>query len=190
MPRTSASPVVAHLLREQANATLLYLQYKGYHWNVAGPQFLELHRLFDENATKILETVDELAERQRILGAAAIYGVEDLSAVSSLSPETGLPRSIREMLDRLVAAHRTIVHGLQEGYRSADMHGDPASADLFARTLQLHEKMEWFLRELYQGEPAGYPESTGLRVAVERGGLGRSPSVDVPIPAPGHHPAG
>ncbi len=37
------------------------------------------------------------------------------------------------------------------GFRAAEDHDDPGSADLFARIVRNHEKMEWFLREILAG---------------------------------------
>jgi DNA-binding ferritin-like protein len=60
------SPVVEHLQRQVANALVLYLNYKHYHWQTYGPMFRDLHLLFDDFAKAVLETIDEFAERVRI----------------------------------------------------------------------------------------------------------------------------
>ncbi len=162
MTRSVKPDLIDHLRREQANAVRLYLQYKGYHWNVAGPLFHDLHQMFDAHATQVFETIDPLAERQRMLGAVAGYTLEDVRAASSLAEEATLPTSPREMIERLREAHREIILGLKRGFDRAEEDGDPGTADLFATTVQEHEKMEWFLRETLEGaspllEAAGAP---------------------------------
>ena len=62
------APVVRHLQRQVANAFVLYANYKRYHWQTYGPLFRDLHRLFDELATDVHGTLDELAERLRMIG--------------------------------------------------------------------------------------------------------------------------
>jgi starvation-inducible DNA-binding protein len=154
MDRKIRPSVVECLRREQANAVQLYLQYKGYHWNVAGPLFHDLHTMFDENATRVLDTVDELAERQRILGAPAEYTLDALRRSSNLMAEESLPSNPKEMVERLVASHRLVIRNLKKGFEIADRWGDPGTADLLTRVVQIHEKMEWFLRELLEsGSP-------------------------------------
>ncbi|HEY1198032.1 MAG TPA: DNA starvation/stationary phase protection protein [Thermoplasmata archaeon] len=150
MDRKESSSIVETLRREQANAVQLYLQYKGYHWNVSGPSFHDLHLLFDAHATQVFEMIDELAERQRILGAPAGYTLEALRQASNLVVEEKLPPTPREMVEHLVASHRRVMGGLKKGFELADRLGDPGTADLFARFVQVHEKMEWFLRELLE----------------------------------------
>ncbi len=187
MPRTHATPVLSHLLREQANAVQLYLQYKGYHWNVAGPLFRELHLLFDEHAATVFGTIDALAERQRMLGAPAAYTLEDLRSASTLPAEGTLPGSTREMLARLLAAHRTIIEGMHAGFKAADVEGDPGTADLFARFVQSHQKMEWFLRELASEPPVVAEEQSRSAYVGEKATYGSTIPTSHGTPSfPGH----
>lgn len=120
MDRKESSPLIEALRREQANAVQLYLQYKGYHWNVFGPSFHDLHLLFDTHATQVFETIDELAERQRILGAPAEYTLEAMRAASNLVAEEKIPATPREMIEHLVASHRRVIGTLKGGFELAD----------------------------------------------------------------------
>ena len=128
----------------------LYLQYMGYHWNVAGPLFHDLHTMFDENAKQVMETIDGLAERQRILGALAEYTLEQLKRSSTLMVEQKIPTNPKEMVERLVASHRLVIQDMKKAFELADVQRDPGTADLFTRIVQIHEKLEWFLRELLE----------------------------------------
>ncbi|MGH9881648.1 MAG: Dps family protein, partial [Pyrinomonadaceae bacterium] len=60
--------VVKQLQRQVANAFVLYTNYKHYHWQTYGPLFRDLHLLFDEFAAAVLGTVDDFAERVRMIG--------------------------------------------------------------------------------------------------------------------------
>jgi len=51
---TAESPVVKSLRRQVANAVVLYLNYKHYHWQTYGPLFRDLHKLFDGFAEDVL----------------------------------------------------------------------------------------------------------------------------------------
>lgn len=61
-------PLVQHLQRQVANALVLYVNYKHYHWQTFGPLFRDLHLMFDEFAQAVLSTTDEFAERVRMIG--------------------------------------------------------------------------------------------------------------------------
>jgi starvation-inducible DNA-binding protein len=41
-----------------------------------------------------------------------------------------------------------VIKEMRQGAKLADEHGDPGTADLFARTVQIHEKHEWFMRDI------------------------------------------
>src|SRR3954462_14494793 len=61
-------PVVQHLQTQVANAFVLYANYKHYHWQTFGPNFRDLHLMFDEFAVATLATADEIAGRVRMIG--------------------------------------------------------------------------------------------------------------------------
>ncbi len=167
MESSENSRLIECLRREQANATQLYLQYKGYHWNVAGPLFHDLHLLFDDHARAVLETVDPLAERQRMLGAPAEYTLETLSRHAVVGSDLHVPASPREMVERLLDSHQLVVRGLKTAVELAMRLGDPGSADLLTRTVVVHEKMEWFLREVLEARPSAL-EGAAFGGALDR----------------------
>jgi len=164
-------PVVEYLRREQANAVQLYLQYKGYHWNVGGPQFHDLHLMFDEHAKLVLDTIDPLAERQRILGAPAPYDFDSLSRASQLSVDAPRPATGLEMAEHLLEAHRHIIRGLRVGIELTTEVHDPGTADLLTQVLLVHEKMEWFLRELLEHRVEPLEGHNGNPVVVAHRGM-------------------
>src|SRR5258708_16174302 len=65
---TPTNAVVEDLQRQVANAFILYTNYKHYHWQTYGPLFRDLHLLFDEFAKAVLATLDDFAERVRMIG--------------------------------------------------------------------------------------------------------------------------
>ena len=44
---------------------------KDYHWNVTGPHFRSLHKLFEEHYEQLDERIDAVAERARAIGVRA-----------------------------------------------------------------------------------------------------------------------
>src|ERR1700716_832063 len=66
--RSQVSDLLNNLL---ADAIDLQTQSKQAHWNVKGPQFIALHKLFDEINEDVEEYVDLLAERVVQLGGVA-----------------------------------------------------------------------------------------------------------------------
>src|SRR5260370_19152400 len=71
LPATTRDQVIDLLNERLADAIDLQLQSKQAHWNVKGPQFIALHKLFDEINEAVEEYVDLLAERVAQLGGIA-----------------------------------------------------------------------------------------------------------------------
>jgi starvation-inducible DNA-binding protein len=143
------SPVVRHLQRQIANAFLLYANYKRYHWQTYGPLFRDLHLLFDEFATAVLGTLDEMAERVRMIGQDPIATPTEVMEGASVKPAR-LGQSMREMAEEADSHLVTVIREMREAVRAAEEADDPGTVDLFSRFVQIHEKHEWFLRDLLE----------------------------------------
>jgi starvation-inducible DNA-binding protein len=144
---TADSPVVEALRRQVANAFVLYANYKHYHWQTYGPLFRDLHELFENFATAVLETVDDLAERVRMIGQdppSHLAEMQDLATVSVAAPHA----TMRDMIEEANRNELIVMKEMREAARIADAHDDPGTVDVFSRFVQIHEKHEWWLRDL------------------------------------------
>src|SRR2546425_13362438 len=70
LPESVRGQVSDLLNNRLAEAIDLQTQVKQAHWNVKGPQFIALHKLFDEINEAVVEYVDLLAERVVQLGGS------------------------------------------------------------------------------------------------------------------------
>ena len=143
------SPVVTHLQRQLANALLLYSNYKRYHWQTYGPLFRDLHLVFDEFADEVLETVDPIAERLRMIGQDPIAGPNEILKTTSIHPAS-LSQTMREMVAEADEHLMTVIREIRDAVRAAEEANDPGTVDLLSRYVQIHEKHEWWLRELLE----------------------------------------
>jgi starvation-inducible DNA-binding protein len=144
---TPDSPVVQELRRQVANAFVLYANYKHYHWQTFGPLFRDLHKLFDRLAKDVLPTLDELAERVRMIGQdppAHLIDAVDLASVGVAAPHS----TMREMAEEADRHLLLVIKEVRRAAKVADEHDDPGTVDLFSRVVQLHEKHEWWMRDL------------------------------------------
>ena len=84
LPTDTRKKVAVILNQLLADLSDLYSQAKQAHWNVRGPQFYSLHKLFDELAAGVEEHIDPLAERIVALGGVADGTVRQAAARSAL----------------------------------------------------------------------------------------------------------
>jgi starvation-inducible DNA-binding protein len=143
------SAVVEHLQRQVANALVLYLNYKHYHWQTYGPMFRDLHLLFDEFAEAVLETTDELAERVRMIGQDPVGSPQEMLQTASVKV-AGRGQTMREMVKEADDNLLIVIKEMRAGARAADEADDPGTVDLFSRFVQIHEKHEWWLRDILE----------------------------------------
>lgn len=145
---SKSHPVVQHLQREVANAFVLYANYKHYHWQTFGPLFRDLHLMFDEFAEHALGTIDDMAERIRMIGqdVASVQLGQFQQAATIESAHAG--QTMLEMVEEATANLLLIIKGMREAAQAADASGDPGTVDLFSKIVRIHEKDEWFLRQV------------------------------------------
>jgi starvation-inducible DNA-binding protein len=141
------NPVVAALQREQASALVLYLNYKKYHWLTYGPNFRDLHLLFEEHGTQILGTIDELAERSLMIDGKPLADPTQYLPASLTEPSQG-ERTVKQMVEEAISAHDKLIKAMHDDAEVATRAGDIGTADVFTRLVQLHQKQRWFLKEI------------------------------------------
>jgi starvation-inducible DNA-binding protein len=144
---TNSPELISALHREQANALVMYLNYKKYHWNTYGPHFRDLHLLFDEHALATLATLDELAERTLMIGG------KPLGDPSAYLPQATVPlssgeKSLRAMVEEAVEGETRVIAEMHADAEEATKRGDIGTADLYTRLVQVRQKQRWFLSEV------------------------------------------
>ena len=144
--RSEIAQGLKHLL---ADSYTLYLQTHNFHWNVTGPQFRDLHLLFEEHYNELAVAVDDIAERIRTLGYPAPGTYQEFSKLSSINEIEGVPSAV-DMITILTASHEQVVRTCREVLRLAQAGDDESSAALISDRMRIHEKTAWMLRSLQQ----------------------------------------
>ena len=115
------------LKRLLADSYTLYLQTHNFHWNVTGPQFRELHLMFEEHYTELATAVDEIAERIRTLGVAAPGTYRGFAEYSSVKEVEGVPAA-DDMVKILTVSHEQVVRTSREVLKTAQDADDESTA--------------------------------------------------------------
>jgi len=130
-----------------ADSYTLYLLTHNFHWNVTGPQFRDLHLMFEEHYTELATAVDEIAERIRTLGFPAPGSYKAFAELSSIAEVEGVP-SAAQMLTLLTLAHEQVVVTCRQVLKAAQNADDESSAALISDRMAIHEKTAWMLRSM------------------------------------------
>jgi len=125
----------------------LYLKTRKFHWNVAGESFMELHKLFEGQYTKLEKTIDEVAERIGKLGGKAIGTMSEFASLSRIIENPNKYPAQKAMIAELLSDHETLISELRKDIDTcADECHDAGSADLLTKILLQHETTAWVLR--------------------------------------------
>ena len=129
-----------------ADAHVLYVKTRNYHWNVTGPHFHDLHKVFEAQYEALEGEIDEIAERGRAVGVKAEATLADFLKRARLKEHAGAHPDAKAMLTGLLSDHETFARQLRQDIETAEKNDDPATADFLTGLLEAHEKTAWMLR--------------------------------------------
>lgn len=130
-----------------ADEFVLYVKSRRFHWNVEGPDFSELHALFQTHYEQLGEVIDDVAERARALDGIAAGSIQEYLELTRLEEEPAQRYDARGMITALLADHEAIVRSLRRDLHTcSNEHGDEGTTDFLTGLMQTHEKMAWMLR--------------------------------------------
>jgi starvation-inducible DNA-binding protein len=152
LPEAARREAVELLNQRLADCIDLQTQCKQAHWNVKGPAFIALHKLFDEVNEDVEEYVDLIAERVVQLGGIAEGTVGIVAKRSSLidyplALSSG-SEHVAALSDALALFGRTARVGIEEMNELEDAD----SADILTEISRGVDKWLWFVEAHQQGE--------------------------------------
>ena len=128
-----------------ADTYVLYLKTQNFHWNVEGPEFYTLHKVFEAHYDDLAGAVDDIAERIRVLGYPAPGSFKTFLDLTCLK-ESGKAPSADKMVEELLSDHECLAKEAREHIKVADELGDQGTVDLLGSRIGVHEKTAWMLR--------------------------------------------
>jgi starvation-inducible DNA-binding protein len=145
LPHDNRVQAVELLGQRLADCIDLQSQCKQAHWNVKGPSFIALHKLFDEVNEAVEDYVDLIAERIVQLGGVAEGTVRVVAATSALidyplALSSG-EEHVAALSDSLSAFGRTARMGIEEMNELEDAD----SADILTEVSRGIDKWLWFV---------------------------------------------
>ncbi|UZO81112.1 DNA starvation/stationary phase protection protein [Aquimarina sp. ERC-38] len=132
-----------------ADYNLYYQKLRGYHWNILGKSFFDLHEKFEEMYDDAKLKVDEIAERVLTLGQHPVSQFSAYLEMSNLKEKSPLV-SDKEMVEDLITDHGKILNQMRTVIEKADAAGDEGTIDLIGAYIRELEKFSWMLNAWYK----------------------------------------
>lgn len=137
--------LVNHLNDLLANYQLYYQNVRGFHWNVKGRGFFQLHAKFEEYYNDAIEKIDEIAERVLTLEGTPLHSYSAYMKVSEIKEVTGVSNGlecVKHIMDSLVI----LIKKEREILALAAEAGDDGTQDMINPYISEQEKNLWMLR--------------------------------------------
>lgn len=125
-----------------ANYHVFYMNTRGFHWNIKGNKFFELHVKFEELYIDLAIKIDEIAERILTLGHTPFHTFTDLLANSSVKEKRDVTDGF-EAVQEILNSFRVILEAERELLDLADEAKDEGTNSLMSDYITVQEKSVW-----------------------------------------------
>lgn len=125
-----------------ANYQLFYINTRGFHWNIKGDKFFELHVKFEELYTDQQLKIDEIAERILTLGFQPLHSFTSYLEKSEIKPAINISDG-KEAVKEIVDAFRIILEKQRNVLIESDELNDEGTNALMSDYISEQEKLVW-----------------------------------------------
>lgn len=125
-----------------ADYQIFYQNLRGFHWNIQGRNFFELHVKFEELYTEAAVSIDLIAERILTIGGIPLHGFQDylstsvLASVQNVHDDETAVKTIVSDLEKIIAKEKIIKDFSGE-------NGDGGTEDQMSAFIEAQEKTLW-----------------------------------------------
>ncbi|MER2996523.1 Dps family protein [Pontibacter populi] len=127
-----------------ANYHLYYQNLRGFHWNIKGANFFQLHAKFEELYNNALSRIDAIAERILTIGQPPLHTFSNYLRVSTIKEATNLSSDT----ETVTTTHQNLTAILnleREIMALAAETGDEGTISLLSEDINEIEKTLWML---------------------------------------------
>lgn len=132
-----------------ANYSVFYQNTRGYHWNIKGHKFFELHLKFEEIYNDLLVKIDEIAERILTLGHAPQHRYSHYNIASQIKESAEVSDGIKAV-ENIVASFQVAIALQREILDLSADAGDEGTNALMSDYIREQEKLIWMFSAFLQ----------------------------------------
>ncbi len=125
-----------------ANFQLFYINARGFHWNIKGEKFFELHVKFEELYTDLQLKIDEVAERILTLGHTPAHSFSDYLKTSFIREQKNIADG-RKAVASIISSFGELLKLERELLELSEDVGDEGTNALMSDYIREQEKSVW-----------------------------------------------
>ena len=125
-----------------ANYMVFYQNTRGFHWNIRGQKFFELHVKFEELYNNLILKIDEIAERILTLGKQPLHTFEDYMNNSDIKPVKNISDPVK-CVTSILSSFEILLTLQRELLKISAEAEDEGTNALMSDYIREQEKMVW-----------------------------------------------
>lgn len=142
LDRDLAQQLAAKMNELLANFQLFYINTRGFHWNITGDKFFELHAKFEELYNDALVKVDEVAERILTLGHTPVHSYSAYLATSTIKEAINISEGT-SAVEKVLEGFRVLLGIEREIFNLSEEANDEGTGALMTDYIREQEKLVW-----------------------------------------------
>lgn len=134
---------LAEMLNELlADYSIFYQNVRGYHWNIKGEKFFELHLKFEELYNDLLIKIDEVAERILTLGYTPSHRYSHYKQEAKILESNQVSNGVKAIED-ILESLKTIITLQRDIHSFSAEANDEGTNALMSDYIRAQEKLVW-----------------------------------------------
>lgn len=125
-----------------ANYSIFYQNTRGYHWNIKGDKFFELHLKFEELYNDLFVKIDEVAERILTLGYTPNHRFSDYKSISVIMESKEVSDG-KNAVENILESFKAIILLQRELLELSEDGKDEGTNALMSDYIREQEKLVW-----------------------------------------------
>jgi starvation-inducible DNA-binding protein len=125
-----------------ANYQVFYMNARGFHWNIKGENFFELHLKFEELYNDLVLKVDEIAERILTLGHTPVHAFSDYLKMVEVKELKNVSVG-KKAIEYILEAFNTLLVIERKLLALSEDAGDEGTGALMSDYIREQEKLVW-----------------------------------------------
>jgi len=125
-----------------ANYSIFYQNTRGYHWNIKGEKFFELHLKFEELYNDLLLKIDEVAERILTLGHTPEHSYSKYTQSSTIKESPKVADGIKAV-EQILESFKILITLQREILTISSDADDEGTNALMSDYIRMQEKLVW-----------------------------------------------
>ncbi len=125
-----------------SNYQIFYINTRGFHWNIKGDKFFELHVKFEELYNDSVLKIDEIAERILTLGFTPLHTYEDYLKKSKIKPAKNVVDG-KKAVAKILKGYEVLLPLERELLELSETSNDEGTNALMSDYIREQEKLIW-----------------------------------------------